>query len=311
MTLLSWPRLWHVDHVFESLRNRPYFEFGRRPDLGACERIQARKYLWMRWNDMIASVTERICRIIRPVSAWKSIVLSFNTNCNLIATGGGKMSFKSLKAAFTSSPMDTIFLALLARRWGCRWTFGEHNQSLWLRALRIWKYVPRSCFRWKGICYIHIYIYMYEHLKDFEALHKRLNEDACSLFTTSEWFKWRVSRWSAHQEGSITYREWVPNAKQVFLIGEFNKWENLTPLSSEGFGRWAVELKDSDGKMAIPHKCQVKVSLLMNAELRSYVCLTFLWHFWNIKQHLVFFMCTGLHLEISTVWLLRPIVRSR
>ena len=69
---------------------------------------------------MIASVTERICRIIRPVSAWKSIVLSFNTNCNLIATGGGKMSFKSLKAAFTSSPMDTIFLALLARRWGCR-----------------------------------------------------------------------------------------------------------------------------------------------------------------------------------------------
>lgn len=31
----------------------------------------------------------------------------------------------------------------------------------------------------------------------------------------------------------------------------------------EGFGRWAVELKDCDGKMAIPHKCQVKVSLLI------------------------------------------------
>ena len=243
------------------------------------------------WDEMtwvFASVTERICRIIRPVSAWKSIVLSFNTNCNLIATGGGKMSFKSLKAAFTSSPMDTIFLALLARRWGCRWTFGEHNQSLWLRALRIWKYVPRSCFRWKGICYIHICMNIWRILKHYISVWMRMH--AHYLLRRREWFKWCVSRWSAHQEGSITYREWVPNAKQVFLIGEFNKWENTTPLSSEGFGRWAVELKDSDGKMAIPHKCQVKVSLLMNAELRSYVCLTFLWHFWNIKQHLVLYV---------------------
>lgn len=63
------------------------------------------------------------------------------------------------------------------------------------------------------------------------------------------------------QEGSITYREWVPNAKQVFLIGDFNKWENTTPLTSEGFGRWAVELKDCDGKPAIPHKCQVKLRI--------------------------------------------------
>ncbi|CAJ1346724.1 unnamed protein product, partial [Effrenium voratum] len=63
------------------------------------------------------------------------------------------------------------------------------------------------------------------------------------------------------QDGSITYREWLPNAKQVFLIGEFNKWENTTPLTAEGFGRWSVTLKDSDGKPAIPHKCQVKVRL--------------------------------------------------
>eukprot|EP00435_Cladocopium_sp_Y103_P017907 s648_g4.t1 len=66
------------------------------------------------------------------------------------------------------------------------------------------------------------------------------------------------------KEGSITYREWVPNAKQVFLIGDFNKWENTTPLASEGFGRWAVELKDCDGKPAIPHKCQVKVRIETN-----------------------------------------------
>ena len=38
------------------------------------------------------------------------------------------------------------------------------------------------------------------------------------------------------QETSITYREWLPNAKQVFLIGEFNKWENTVPLKSEACG---------------------------------------------------------------------------
>ena len=64
---------------------------------------------------------------------------------------------------------------------------------------------------------------------------------------------------AARKEGSLTFREWVPDAKQVFLIGEFNKWENTTPLTSEGFGRWSVVLKDSDGQPAIAHKCQVKL----------------------------------------------------
>eukprot|EP00438_Fugacium_kawagutii_P035988 Skav213302 [mRNA] locus=scaffold2480:586091:587909:- [translate_table: standard] len=40
------------------------------------------------------------------------------------------------------------------------------------------------------------------------------------------------------------YREWLPNAKQVFLIGEFNGWQNSTPLQNEGFGRWKIDLPD-------------------------------------------------------------------
>jgi len=58
-------------------------------------------------------------------------------------------------------------------------------------------------------------------------------------------------------DGSYIYREWLPNAKQVFLIGEFNGWQNTTPLKSEGFGRWAVELPAG----SIKHKMQVKVRL--------------------------------------------------
>lgn len=66
-------------------------------------------------------------------------------------------------------------------------------------------------------------------------------------------------------EGGYTYREWLPNAKQVFLIGEFNGWQNTTPLKSEGFGKWCVMLPDKeDGSPMVPHASQVKVRLEAN-----------------------------------------------
>lgn len=57
----------------------------------------------------------------------------------------------------------------------------------------------------------------------------------------------------------------MPNAKQVFLIGQFNDWQNTTPLTSEGFGRWSVHLPDkADGSPYISHPCQIKVRLETN-----------------------------------------------
>eukprot|EP00929_Paragymnodinium_shiwhaense_P042980 TRINITY_DN22156_c0_g2_i1.p1 TRINITY_DN22156_c0_g2~~TRINITY_DN22156_c0_g2_i1.p1 ORF type:complete len:1969 (-),score=563.19 TRINITY_DN22156_c0_g2_i1:210-6116(-) len=66
-------------------------------------------------------------------------------------------------------------------------------------------------------------------------------------------------------EGGYVYREWLPNAKQVFLIGDFNEWANTTPLQPDGFGRWMVMLPDNkDGSPMIPHKSQLKVRLETN-----------------------------------------------
>lgn len=66
-------------------------------------------------------------------------------------------------------------------------------------------------------------------------------------------------------EGGFVYREWLPNAKQVFLIGEFNSWQNSTPLENEGFGRWKIFLPDkADGTSMIPHATQLKVRLEAN-----------------------------------------------
>mmetsp|Transcript_78474 Transcript_78474/g.202083 ORF Transcript_78474/g.202083 Transcript_78474/m.202083 type:complete len:1723 (+) Transcript_78474:46-5214(+) len=58
-------------------------------------------------------------------------------------------------------------------------------------------------------------------------------------------------------EGGYTYREWLPNAKNVWLIGEFNGWENTWPLTNEGFGRWVLTIKEKD----IQHRQQLKVRL--------------------------------------------------
>ncbi|CAE7304280.1 SBE2.1 [Symbiodinium sp. CCMP2456] len=67
------------------------------------------------------------------------------------------------------------------------------------------------------------------------------------------------------EKGGYTYREWLPNAKQAFLIGAFNDWQNSTPLKSEGFGRWAVFLPDKvDGSPGIPHATQIKVRVEAN-----------------------------------------------
>jgi len=60
----------------------------------------------------------------------------------------------------------------------------------------------------------------------------------------------------------FVFREYLPGAKQVFLIGEFNNWENKTPLKNEGFGRWMVELPDkAPGDYMVPHKTKYKIRL--------------------------------------------------
>jgi len=67
------------------------------------------------------------------------------------------------------------------------------------------------------------------------------------------------------ENNGYVYREWLPNAKQVFLTGEFNNWENSWALSSEGFGRWAINLPDNaDGSPKIPHRSQLKVRVECN-----------------------------------------------
>ncbi|CDF90165.1 ZYBA0S06-02190g1_1 [Zygosaccharomyces bailii CLIB 213] len=62
--------------------------------------------------------------------------------------------------------------------------------------------------------------------------------------------------------GEIRYKEWAPNAKQAFLIGEFNNWDETSHelKHKDEFGNFSITIPPkSDGSFAIPHDSKLKV----------------------------------------------------
>ncbi len=62
----------------------------------------------------------------------------------------------------------------------------------------------------------------------------------------------------------LTYREWAPAAKGLFLIGDFNKWEYFThPLEKKKDGIWEIQI---DLKQTPGLKQNSKLKVLVQAE---------------------------------------------
>jgi len=58
------------------------------------------------------------------------------------------------------------------------------------------------------------------------------------------------------EDGTITYREWIPSAKEASLVGEFNNWDtNAHKMAKGKFGVFCVQLPAG----AIPHGSKVMV----------------------------------------------------
>ena len=59
-----------------------------------------------------------------------------------------------------------------------------------------------------------------------------------------------------HVDGGWYYREWAPNAYQLYLEGEFNNWNQTShPMTNLGNGDWGLYLKGDD---ALWDGCKVK-----------------------------------------------------
>eukprot|EP01111_Echinosteliopsis_oligospora_P004620 TRINITY_DN1762_c0_g1_i1.p1 TRINITY_DN1762_c0_g1~~TRINITY_DN1762_c0_g1_i1.p1 ORF type:complete len:773 (+),score=216.46 TRINITY_DN1762_c0_g1_i1:112-2319(+) len=70
-------------------------------------------------------------------------------------------------------------------------------------------------------------------------------------------------------KGGIQYNEWAPGAQEIFLVGDFNKWNKTShPLKKQDYGVWSIFLPDqNDGTPAISHGSKIKIYMrLANGE---------------------------------------------
>jgi len=65
--------------------------------------------------------------------------------------------------------------------------------------------------------------------------------------------------------GDIVYSEWAPNAREAYLIGDFNNWDrNSHKMTRDDFGVFTITLPSVKGAPAIPHDSAVKISLVID-----------------------------------------------
>jgi len=57
-----------------------------------------------------------------------------------------------------------------------------------------------------------------------------------------------------------TYREWAPQANALYLVGDFNNWEQFSyPLEKNEFGIWEIFLEEKTHKNTFVHGSKIKV----------------------------------------------------
>ncbi len=74
-----------------------------------------------------------------------------------------------------------------------------------------------------------------------------------------------------HVDGGWVYREWAPNAHQLYLTGEFNNWQQLDhPMTKLENGVWELKL---DGDDALWDGCMVKTIVDANMTRTEHIPL--------------------------------------
>jgi 1,4-alpha-glucan branching enzyme len=83
--------------------------------------------------------------------------------------------------------------------------------------------------------------------------------DFGSLMNFAEGYKYFGINYDRKRKG-WTYREWAPQAKALYLVGDFNNWEQFShPLSRNDFGVWEIFLDEKHYKNTFVHGSKIKV----------------------------------------------------
>ncbi|KZT29236.1 glycoside hydrolase family 13 protein [Neolentinus lepideus HHB14362 ss-1] len=72
------------------------------------------------------------------------------------------------------------------------------------------------------------------------------------------------------EDGTVTYREWAPNAIEAVLTGDFNGWNRTShPMKKNEFGIWEITIPPKEpGVCAIPHDSKLKISMVTPSHQR-------------------------------------------
>ncbi|KIM46397.1 glycoside hydrolase family 13 protein [Hebeloma cylindrosporum] len=71
-------------------------------------------------------------------------------------------------------------------------------------------------------------------------------------------------------KNEVIYREWAPNAKEAYLIGDFNEWNRTShPMKRDDYGVWEITVPPfPSGACAIPHDSKIKISMVLPSGAR-------------------------------------------
>lgn len=87
---------------------------------------------------------------------------------------------------------------------------------------------------------------VWERHQRYESKKQQIENDFGSLYEFANAHHYLGFQLSKDKK-SITYREWAPAAKGLFLIGDFNKWEYFThPLTKIENGIWEIKINLKD-----------------------------------------------------------------
>ena len=96
----------------------------------------------------------------------------------------------------------------------------------------------------------------------YNRYRSRLNEietNFGSLTKFSDGYKYFGINYDSKQKG-WTYREWAPEAYDLYLTGDFNNWEKYShPLHKDEYGIWEIFLPEKENKSSFTSGGKVKV----------------------------------------------------
>ncbi|HPE58263.1 MAG TPA: alpha-amylase family glycosyl hydrolase [Bacteroidales bacterium] len=99
-------------------------------------------------------------------------------------------------------------------------------------------------------------------LDRYNRYHQKLHEisdNFGSIEQFADGYKYFGINYDAKQKAYV-YREWAPEAFNLYLTGDFNQWQKHShPLKKDKYGVWEIILPENDYKEAFTHGSKVKV----------------------------------------------------